>query len=437
MSHSYTEAHRADLDAKPRLTRLEAAWVIARRDFIAVLFSRAFLFFLIGPLFPVIVGGLAGSIGSQTTRSVAVVEVGIAMSAEHNAAMLAARDQLAPQLRGAVPAMREVTEAAADPSFDARAFMEARKGNYAAIVTGTPAAPELIGTEDQIRRWQGPIELIAASTAADTPLAFPSSTRQTVASSAASERKNRVRTAQAAQMVMFLLTMLLAGMVLSNLAEEKGNKIIEILAAAIPMDAVFMGKLFAMLGVSFVGIAVWGTVGWAFWAVLEQGVLTAAPVDFSNLPSPAVGWPLFAALAIAYFSMAYLLLGSLFLTIGAMANTVREVQTLSMPVTMLQLMVFFLAAATLTDAGSSLEIVAVVFPLSSPFALLARAALEETLWIHAAALAWQALWVALLVKGGSMLFRKRVMKSGGAGREKKRRWGRTKNADTSAMEPAE
>ena len=35
-----------------------------------------------------------------------------------------------------------------------------------------------------------------------------------------------------------LLTMLLAGMVLSNLVEEKGNKIIEILAAAIPMDAV-------------------------------------------------------------------------------------------------------------------------------------------------------------------------------------------------------
>ena len=31
------------------------------------------------------------------------------------------------------------------------------------------------------------------------------------------------------------------------------NKIIEILAAAIPMDAVFMGKLFAMLAVSFVG----------------------------------------------------------------------------------------------------------------------------------------------------------------------------------------
>ena len=54
-----------------------------------------------------------------------------------------------------------------------------------------------------------------------------------------------------------MLTMLLAGMLLSNLVEEKSNKIIEVLAAAVPIDAIFLGKLFAMLAVSLVGIAVW------------------------------------------------------------------------------------------------------------------------------------------------------------------------------------
>ncbi|MHA7820740.1 MAG: ABC transporter permease [Erythrobacter sp.] len=412
-----------------RLSRLEAAWVIARRDFVAVLFSRAFLFFLIGPLFPVLVGGLAGAVGSQVSREAAVVEVGLAMSAQDNASMLAAHQRLAPQLGGALPKLREVPEAASDPAFDAQSFMEARRGNYAAIVTGTPEAPRVVGTQGQIGRWTGPVELIAAEATASAPLAFPQSSAQTVAASAASERSGRIRTAQAAQMVMFLLTMLLAGMVLSNLAEEKGNKIIEILAAAIPMDAVFMGKLFAMLGVSFVGIAVWGVFGWGFWAIAEDAIVTVAQTDFANLPGPAVGWPTFLALGVVYFSMAYLLLGALFLTIGAMANTVREVQTMSMPVTMMQLMVFFLAAYTITQPGSPLEMFAIAFPLSSPFAMLARAALEATLWTHLAALAWQALWVGLLVKGGSLWFRKRVMKSGGAGREKKsRRWGRTQNA---------
>jgi len=435
-SNSQDEAHWADLDAKPRLSRLEAAWVIARRDFVAVLFSRAFLFFLIGPLFPVIVGGLAGSIGSQNTRDATVIEVGLAMNAEDNAAMIRARDRLAPQLGNAVPVLSSVPQAA-EPEFDAQAFMEARKGNYAAIVTGSPASPEVVGTAGQVRRWKGSIELIAGDVLSSSSLSIPQSSTQIVASSAATERKTRIQTATAAQMVMFLLTMLLAGMVLSNLAEEKGNKIIEILAAAIPMDAVFMGKLFAMLGVSFVGIAVWGTVGWGFWTIAEQGVVTMTQTDFRNLPGPAVGWPVFITLGIVYFSMAYLLLGSLFLTIGAMANTVREVQTLSMPVTMLQLMVFFLAAAALTDAGSGMEIFAVLFPLSSPLAMLARAALEETLWIHAAALVWQAIWVVLLIKGGSMLFRKRVMKSGNAGRVKKRRWGWRKKPKDAELEPAE
>ncbi len=424
---------QAAINARPRLSTLEAAWVIARRDFIAVLFSRAFLFFLLGPLFPFIIGGLAGSIGGEVQREAATVEIGLAMNAADNAAMIAAGAKLSAQLGGALPPLQAVPEAAGDPAFDARAFLEARRGHYALIVTGTLAAPQLVGTAGQTAQWRGPIELIAATALQTAPSTYPAATRDVVASSAASERSNRIATAQAAQLLLFLLTMLLAGMVLSNLVEEKANKIIEILAAAIPMDAVFMGKLFAMLGVSFVGITVWGLTGLGFWSLAGSAITAASGADLANLPAPAVGWPLFIALGVIYFAMAYLLLGALFLTIGAMASTVREVQTLSMPVTMLQLLVFFLAAYTITQPGSTLEVVAIVFPLSSPFAMLARAAMNEAVWVHAAALAWQALAVVLIVKGGSLLFRKRVMKSGNAGRVKKPRLG--KRAD--ALEPAE
>ena len=419
---------------RPRLSALEAAWVIARRDFVAVLFSRAFLFFLLGPLFPVIVGGLAGSIGGQVQRGAVSIEVGLAMSAADNAAMIAAHERIAPQLGGALPALREVPQASGDPAFDARAFMEARRGNYAAIMTGTPAAPVLTGTEGQIARWQGPVGLIAADALSAEPASFPDIAAQVVTTSAASERSTRIQTAQIAQMLLFLLTMLLAGMVLSNLVEEKANKIIEILAAAIPMDAVFTGKLFAMLGVSFVGISVWGGAAWGLWALGGDGITQATGFDLTRLPAPAVGWPLFIALGVVYFAMAYLLLGALFLTIGAMANTVREVQTLSMPVTMMQLMVFFLAAYTINHPGSGMEMAAIAFPLSSPFAMLARAAMEPALWTHALALVWQALAVLALVKGGSLLFRKRVMKSGGAGRVKKA-WFTRRAKGT--LEPAE
>jgi ABC-2 type transport system permease protein len=194
--------------------------------------------------------------------------------------------------------------------------------------------------------------------------------------------------------------------------EEKGNKIIEILAAAVPMDAVFLGKLFAMLAVSLVGIAVWGTVG------ITMVLLAGAGLP--DLPAPGVGWPLFFGFGVVYFAMGYLLLGSIFLAIGSMAATVREVQTLNMPVTMLQLLVFFFSSFAMTQTGSAIELAAVVFPLSSPFAMQARAAMDEALWPHLLALAWQALWVALFIKGGASLFRKRVMQSGPQGTARKR-----------------
>ncbi len=68
----------------------------------------------------------------------------------------------------------------------------------------------------------------------------------------------------------------------------------------------------------------------------------------------------------------------------------------------------------MTQPGSPVELFAVIFPFSSPFAMLARAAQDATLWTHAAAIAWQVLCVIVFVRTGAGLFRTRVMKSGPA-----------------------
>ena len=73
----------------------------------------------------------------------------------------------------------------------------------------------------------------------------------------------------------------------------------------------------------------------------------------ATLPPPAVGWPAFLALGVIYFAMNYLLLGAAFLTIGAQASTAREVQTLSMPVTFGQVLIFGFAATAVGVAGFS------------------------------------------------------------------------------------
>jgi ABC-2 type transport system permease protein len=213
----------------------------------------------------------------------------------------------------------------------------------------------------------------------------------------------RMLTARLAQLILMMLTMILAGMLLSNLIEEKSNKVIEVLAAAVPVDAIFLGKLVAMLAMSLTGLAVWGSVAAA-------GLITVLPPGI--LPPPAVGWPTFALLAIFYFMSCYLLLGALFLGIGAQASTVREVQTLSMPVTMAQLGVVGLASTAVADPDSGIGLAAAIFPWSSPFTLIARASLLPDIWPHLLGLVWQAICVALILRFAARRFRRSVLKSG-------------------------
>ncbi|MXP40346.1 ABC transporter permease [Altererythrobacter soli] len=395
---------------KSRLSLLQAAFVVARRDFTAVLFSRVFFFFLLGPLFPLLVGALAGGVGSVIDKSSGEPEIGIAMSAADVDAMIAAHGALKPVLGGGLPQLRVLERLKPGETYDARAALTGSEGNVAGVITGTPERPTLTAPAGRIGWLRGDVALLAATALGNAPAVFPEVATAEVATSGASEKRARLATAQAGQLLLFLLIMLLAGMVLSNLVEEKANKVIEILAAAIPMDAVFLGKLFAMLGVSLVGITVWASVIGGVFAL--SGSLLGGFADPSSLPDPGVGWPAFLALAVAYFAMGYLLLGSLFLAIGSLATTVREVQTLSMPVTMAQVLLFFFASYAMAQPGEPVELAAIAFPLSSPFAMLARAAQDEAVLPHLAALAWQALWVGIAVRTGAGLFRRRVMKSG-------------------------
>ncbi|HYX47959.1 MAG TPA: ABC transporter permease, partial [Sphingomicrobium sp.] len=167
----------------------------------------------------------------------------------------------------------------------------------------------------------------------------------------------------------------------------------------------FVGKLFAMLAASVIGIIVWVGAGALFIEMIKHG-------GVATLPVPAVGWPGFLALVVVYFAMNYLLIGAIMLTIGAQASTAREVQVLAMPATFGQLLIFALASSAVGSPDSPKAIAAAIFPLSSPMVMLARAAQEPEWWPHVVAIMWQALWVGIILRLAATLFRKTVLKSG-------------------------
>lgn len=394
---------------------LRGAFVIARRDFTATVLSKTFLFFLLGPLFPLLFGGVFGGIigGTASQRDKSTVAV-IASQAEF-APLEAARDRLGEAIgQGRLVDLER---------FDAQSDVEAQQKRFLAsadppqaVLAGLPDHPRLTGNIHTNGTTAGQMRLILAD-AASASVKRPELEVQPTEKTAGSMSRDRDATGQVAQTALFILTLLLSTMLLSQMVEEKSNKIIEVVAAAVPVESLFVGKLFAMLAASVLGLIVWTAAGAVAVASLKTGGLAA-------LPPPAVGWPTFLVLTIVYFGMNYLLLGAVFLTIGAQASTVREVQTLSMPVTFGQVLIFGFAAAAAQSPNSTLGLAAAAFPLSSPLTMIARAAGQPELWPHLVAILWQIVWVAVILRLGASLFRKTVLKSG----PRTRWWRRTAKA---------
>ena len=399
---------------------IRAAFVIARRDYTATVFRKSFLLFLLGPLFPLMIGvGLFG-IGAKVDQNAKPPPVAV-ISSQHDFELLsAARERLAP-VADPLP-MVELRHVRPETDLDSQKdkLLSSATDPVMAVLDGGLNDPHLTGTVTNKDRTARHINLYideARRMAAGPQLRTVKVKITQSRKMAGPEAARRVQTGRAGQALLFVLTILLAGMVLSQLIEEKSSKVIEVLAAAVPVDAIFLGKLFAMLATSLTGIAAWTFAGAFAIDSLKAG-------GISSLTAPAVGWPAFLALIFVYFSMSYLLIGATFLGIGAHASTAREVQILSMPVTMGQLVLFGFASLAVGQPDSSMGLAAAIFPLSSPFAMIARAAELPSIWPHLLALIWQGIWVALIIKAASAVFRRSVLKSG----KSRRRWWQRKPA---------
>ncbi|HEX8838840.1 MAG TPA: ABC transporter permease [Sphingomicrobium sp.] len=384
---------------------VRSAFVIARRDFSATVLSKAFIFFLLAPLFPLLMGGVFGGIGARVASRAEQPVIGVVGPAAEFQRLDAARKQLSQ----AIPEGNLLKLVHFEPERDAAAqekkLLAGGHPPLRAVLTGGLEHPHIVGSLGSDPGTTGQLRLLISTALSGNLQTEPELAVTKVEASPGSNANDRMTTAYVAQMGLFLLTLMLSTMVLSQLIEEKSNKIIEVIAAAVRIDAMFVGKLFAMLSASVLALIVWITAGALFVQMVKHG-------GVQSLPVPAIGWPGFLALAIVYFAMNYLLFGAAFLTIGAQASTAREVQTMSLPVTFAQVLIFGFAAKAIGRPDSLDAIIAMVFPLSSPMAMLARAAEDGTWWPHFVAIAWQTLCISVILQFGAKLFRKTVLKSG-------------------------
>ncbi|AHE56957.1 ABC transporter permease [Sphingomonas sanxanigenens] len=386
--------------------------VIARRDFVATVFTPTFLIFLLAPLLMMgfsLVGGLgAAKLAQGSDDRVRIV----ALADERDGKALTDADtRLRAMFRfSEAPPPLAIRPPGAEPRRTAQALFADDTIEASAVLFGPLDRPTILHGRKG-GRTAAYLAALAEQALRDRRAGMPGTLSTATIEPfrrTGSTDSGRQAAGLGAVMAMFLLTLLLAGQSVGMLAEEKSNKVIEILAAAVPLEAVFLGKLIGLFGVALLFIG--------FWATLLAQVAAFIPPELVSLSElqPAIGSLTFTLLFGLYFAMAYLLLGAVFLGIGAQAASMREIQMLSLPISVLQVAMFGLSAAAAdSPPDSSLAIFAALFPFSSPFAMAGRAATEPEIWPHLLALTWQGLWVALVIWLAARWFRRGVLKSGG------------------------
>lgn len=417
--------------------------VIARRDFLAIVATPTFLLFLLAPLFMVGMG-LAGGMGaSQLADSARGAGRIVAVAAASDVEALRAADA---RLRGSiardVPILDVRIAGPANP--DPVAIAREKGSDTFAVLSGALAAPRIVERERDSKagRYLALLADEVQRTRAAGPLPKIAPRFEVLASGGTSIALQQ-SLGFGAVFIIFLLTLLLAGQTVSSLAEEKGNKVIEILAAAVPLESVFLGKLLGFLGVAILFIAFWMVMalvgGLIFAAQLDPAALataqSASKASAALASMPATGWPFFLGIGFVYFILSFLLLGAVFLGVGAQAATVREIQMLSLPITIFQVGMFSLSTGAAAAPGSGLATFAQIFPFSSPLAMAARAATDGDKAVHLLALGWQAIWVALVIFLAVRLFRAGVLSSGSGWKFWRRTKGAVATGVTSAPEP--
>lgn len=165
------------------------------------------------------------------------------------------------------------------------------------------------------------------------------------------------------------------GMVLQSVAEEKSNRIVELMVSSVRPYQLMMGKI---VGIGLVGL--FQMLVWAVMlAVIFMGVGAMSDTGVSadsvaEIFSAVLSLPLveIVTLFVLYFIGGYLLYASILAACGASVNDAQDSQQFLMPVMVLMLFAFYAGFYGSTNPDGPLAYWCSFIPFTSPIVMMVR-----------------------------------------------------------------
>ena len=197
--------------------------------------------------------------------------------------------------------------------------------------------------------------------------------------------------------IVFYMTALGFGMMIAqSVVQEKESRVVEILAAAVPIRALLWGKV---LGNSIMALAQITVI--AIAAII--GLTAIDRDDLLSVIAPVSGW------FVVYFVLGFVALASLWAVAGSIATRQEDLQSTTLPGQMILLLPFFFSVF----AGDSAKTVASFVPIASSMAMPGRMLTEDVpLWQPLVSIAILIAATVGLVAGGARLYERTLLQTG-------------------------
>jgi ABC-2 type transport system permease protein len=197
--------------------------------------------------------------------------------------------------------------------------------------------------------------------------------------------------------LLFFLTAIGFGMTIAgSITQEKESRVVEILAAAVPIRQLLWGKIAANTALALGQVLLFVVAGVAALAATGQDDLL-----------DVVGAPL--AWYVLFFLVGFVALASLWSVAGSLASRQQDLQSTTLPAQMLVMGPYFLAVL----GGESLKTVVSMVPVVSSMMMPARMAEGDVPWWQVAvALGGTVLAAFLLVRLGARVFERTLLRTG-------------------------
>lgn len=169
--------------------------------------------------------------------------------------------------------------------------------------------------------------------------------------------------------VLWSVVFSVANMLLTGVIEEKSNKILDTVLTSVTPLELLIGKL--------LGVAAVSATLFLFWGALGGGLLSMAAAQMSDSIwgqiAAAFLEPRLLVAFIVGFIAGYLMYGAIFLSLGALCESIQEAQTLLGPVAMVLAVPMVMITPALDNPNAPIIEAASWVPLFTPFLLLMRA----------------------------------------------------------------